>query len=78
MSLSQPDHGFKPCVPARPCIALVRHPKPIPVTWFARLVNALRERDQADVDEARRELRRLGFNVIPIGTPKKGGRACHR
>ena len=54
-------------------------PPPIPVTWFARLVNGLAERDQPAVDEARRELRSRGFDVRPIGTPKrKGGPArCH-
>ncbi len=51
-----------------------------PIHAFTRLVDALHERDQAGADEARRELRRRGFNVIPIGTPKtkKGGRACPR
>lgn len=49
-----------------------------PIHAFSLLVRALHERDQAAADEARRELRRRGYNVVPIGTPKKGGRACLR
>ena len=73
MSLPHPDPGFKPGVVARPRIAIACCPEPIPVTWFARLVNAIRERDQADVDEARKELRRLGYDVVPIVAKTKGG-----
>lgn len=47
-----------------------------PIYAFTRLVDALHERDQAAADEARRELRRRGFNVIPIGGIPKKGRAA--
>jgi hypothetical protein len=50
-------------------------PQPIPVTWFARLVNALHDRDQAGAKHARRELRSRGYDVRPIGTSKRGGPA---
>ena len=71
MSLRQPDHGFKPCVPARPRIALVRRPEPIPVATFTRLHNALVERNYALAKRLIRELRRYGYSVAVLG-PKGG------
>lgn len=44
-----------------------------PVHAFSQLVVALADRDQGRVTEARKELRRRGFDVRPLNTPPKGG-----
>ena len=89
MSVTNSDPGFKPGVPARPRISPADHGPSVleftsvvparlvgPIHAFTRLVDALRERNQAEADEARKELRRRGFNVVPLGSPpKRGGRA---
>jgi hypothetical protein len=48
-------------------------PQPIPVTWFARLHNALAGRDYALARRATRELRTLGYSVVALDR-SKGGR----
>ena len=45
-----------------------------PIHAMALLVDALAERDSQRVTEARRELRRRGFDVRPLGTPPRGTR----
>ena len=45
-----------------------------PCHAFFRMVNALAERDFAEATRARKELRRLGYSVIPLGTPPKAVR----
>jgi hypothetical protein len=45
---------------------------PIPVTWFARLHNALQEQDFALARRALRELRMAGYSVLVLD--KRGGR----
>jgi hypothetical protein len=50
-------------------------PQPIPVTWFARLHNALAERDYALARRATRELRTLGYSVVALAPKVKGGTA---
>lgn len=48
--------------------------EPIPITWFARLHNARAEGNYSLARRCVRELRTLGYSIVPIGTPKtKGG-----
>jgi hypothetical protein len=45
-----------------------------PVSEFAKLDRALRDRDYQLATKARRQLRTFGYSVVPLNSPRKGGR----
>jgi hypothetical protein len=44
-----------------------------PVSEFAKLDRALRERNYQLATKARRQLRTFGYSVVPLNSPRKGG-----
>jgi hypothetical protein len=45
-----------------------------PVHAFALLHDALMDRDYPRATRARRDLRGFGYSVVPLNTPRRGGR----
>lgn len=61
--------------PVRTQVTMPFVPQSTPVAVFSRLVTALDERDFSEARKATRELRTLGYSVVPLAARVKGGRA---